>query len=240
MSTFSLSATVRSEIGKRVDHLRRDKKLPAVVYGHGFPSQSVVLMTNSFEAIYKQAGSTSLIDLTVGDAQPVKVLIHGTQRHPTTGRFLHADFYVVSMSEKLEADIELTFVGESPAVKEQGGIFIRTIDKVKVSCLPSDLVSSIEVDISALKSFEDRIHISDLVVPPGLTILDKGEEVVASVTPPRSEEEIAGLSAKVEENIETVEVAKKAMTEDQTLDAAAVKGDEKKVKKNEKKSDDKK
>lgn len=207
--TIALTAQPRTELGKPVDRLRRARMIPAVVYGHNLPSRPVSLDMGAFDAAYKRAGSSSLIDLTVGDSGPVKALIHAVQRHPTTRRVLHVDLYQVRMSEKLEADIELNFIGESPAVKEQGGIFVRSLDKVKVTCLPADLVPSIDVDISPLKTFEDRLHVSDLVAPKGVTILDKAEEVVASVTPPRSEEELASLSEKVEENVEAVEVEKK-------------------------------
>lgn len=213
--TITLTAQPRRELGKTVDRLRRQRTIPAVVYGHHVDSQNLTIDMGAFEAAYKQAGSSSLIDLVVGTGTPVKALIHAVQRHPTTRRILHVDFYQVQMTEKLEADIELHFVGESAAVKEQGGIFVRTLDKVKVSCLPADLVPAIDVDISVLKTFEDRIHVRDLVVPTGLTILDKAEEVVASVTPPRSEAELASLSEKVEENVEGVEVEKKEKAPDE-------------------------
>jgi large subunit ribosomal protein L25 len=221
MTSLTLHAQQRSIIGKAVDGLRRQRKIPAVVYGHNIPSMSVEIDAGLFDAMYKKAGSTSLIDVVINDAAPVKALIHAIQRHPTTGRVLHADLYQVQMTEKLEASIELNFIGESPAVKEQGGIFIRALDAVKVSCLPSDLVSSIDVDMGLLKTFEDRLHVGDLVVPAGITILDKPEEVVASVTPPRSEAEIASLSEKVEENVESVEVAKKAKADEEVAEGEA-------------------
>lgn len=215
MASHTLTAQPRTAIGKMVDRLRRGYSLPAVVYGHNVPSRPVTVEANSFEAILKQAGTTSLIALRVGQERPVTVLIHDVQRHPTTSRPIHADFYQVKMTEKLEADIELRLVGESPAVKEQGGVLVRTLDTVKVTCLPADLVVAIDVDISALKTFDDRIHVRDLVVPSGLTVMTKSDEVVASVAPPRSEEEIASLSATVEEKVEDVEVAKKVTAEDE-------------------------
>lgn len=220
MTIMHLSAQPRTVVGKAVDRLRRQRNIPAVVYGHNFPSQPVTLDAKVFDTVYRQAGSTSLVDLSVGSASPVKVLIHAIQRHPTTSQVLHVDFYQVKMSEKLEADIELRFVGESVAVKELGGVLVRALDDVKVSCLPSDLVSSIDVDIKALQTFEDKIHVRDLTVPAGLTILDKAEEVVASVTPPRSEAELASLSEQVEENVEAVEVGKKEEATDEATSEA--------------------
>ncbi|MBI5467169.1 MAG: 50S ribosomal protein L25 [Candidatus Kerfeldbacteria bacterium] len=209
MDVLTLPAQPRAELGKTVDHLRRQHRIPAVVYGHGVPSQTISVDERVFQKIYRQAGSSSLVDLVIGEQGPTKVLIQSLQRHPTTHGVTHIDFYQVKMTEKIETEIELHFVGESAAVKESGGIFIRTIDKVKVECLPGDLVPSIDVDVSVLKTFEDRIHISDIVAPKGITIMEKSEDVVASVTPPRSEEEIAALSEKVEENVEAVEVEKK-------------------------------
>lgn len=218
---MSLSLTVqpRTKIGKVVDTLRRDRQIPAVLYGHHIDSQPVSIDAGAFDAVYKQAGSSSLIDVQVDQAQPVKALIHAIQRHPTTGRVIHVDLYQVRMTEKLEAEIELNFVGESPAVKELGGILVKALDNVRVSCLPADLVSEITVDISTLATFEDRIHVNDIAVPAGITILDKGDEVVASVTPPRSEAEIASLSDKVEENVESVESSKKAPAADEEAES---------------------
>ncbi len=212
---LTLTAQPRTELGKTVDRLRRQRGIPAVVYGHNLPSRPLTLEAGAFEAIFKQAGSTSLVDLKIGQVAPVKVLIHAIQRHPLTSRVIHVDLYQVKMTEKLEAEVTLNFIGESPAVKEQSGILIRSLDKFKISCLPADLVPSIDVDISVLKTFTDRIHVSDVPVPAGLTILVKADEVVASVTPPRSEAELASLSEKVEENIEAVEVEKKEKTEEE-------------------------
>ncbi len=223
MTSLSLTVQPRTEIGKVVDKLRRHRAIPGVIYGHGVTSQPITIDLGLFEALYKKAGSTSLVDVTVGDQSPLKMLIHAVQKHPTTGRYTHVDLYQVRMTEKLEADIELNFIGESPAVKELGGIFLRTIDHVKVSCLPSDLVSAIDVDISVLKTFDDRISISNLTLPNGLTLLDKSDEIVASVSAPRSEAELASLSEKVEENVESVEVSKKEKAVDEEVDPEAPK-----------------
>lgn len=240
MNDLTLIAQSRTITGKQVDKLRRQRSIPAVVYGHNQASQSVTLDAGAFDATYKQAGSTSLVDVTVGTGAPVKALIHAIQRHPTTGRVMHVDLYQVRMTEKLEADIDLHFIGESPAVKEQGGIFLRTMDKVKVSCLPADLVHSIEVDISLLKNFDDRIHVSDLVIPSGLTLMENSEEVVASVSAPRSEAEIASLSEKVETvDVSAVEKVETKKDKDEDDEEAATE-DQAAEKKTESKKEDKK
>jgi len=217
MDHLLLPAHRRTSLGKIVDHIRRARRVPAVVYGHGVESRPLEIEAGVFSKLYKQAGSTSLVDLVVDDEKPVKVLIHDVQRHPTSQEIMHADLYQVRMTEKIEAEIELQFVGESPAVKESGGVFVRALDKLKVSCLPGDLVPSIAIDISTLKTFEDRIYLKDVKLPPGLTPLIGGDEVVASVMQPRSEAELEALSGEVKEDVATVEVEKKGKTDEEEV-----------------------
>lgn len=222
MTTYQLHARRRDDLGKMAARVRRQRQVPAVIYGHGLTNQNLSLDGQELQRVFRQAGTTSLVDLLIDQAAPVKVLIHDVQRHPTKPEILHADFFQVRMTEKLQADIALSLDGESPAVKEQGGILVRALDSLKVECLPSDLVPSISVDISVLKTFEDRIHVSDITPPAGLTILNQPDEVIASVAPPRSEAEIEALSEKVEEDVSTVGTVEKEkpaedeVAEDQT------------------------
>jgi large subunit ribosomal protein L25 len=220
MDHLSLSAHRRTTVGKTVDRLRRSNIIPAVLYGHDVKSVPLEIDAQVFQQIYRQAGATGLVDLTIDQAAPVKVLVHEVQRHPTRRTIIHVDFYQVRMTEKIEAEIELVMVGESTAVKESGGTLVRSLDKLKVECLPGDLVPSFPVDISALKTFEDRIHVGDIKVPTGITIMNQADEVVASVTPPRSEAELEALSGEVKENIEAVEVEKKGKEEGAEEEAA--------------------
>ncbi len=214
MATIVLHAAPRTVVGKAVKKLRLANTVPAVVYGHGVKSRSLAVEAIAFQKVYRQAGSSSLVDLVIGGSAPLKVLIHAVQQHPTKTIPIHVDFYQVKMTEKLTTDIELHFVGESVAVKESGGILIRSLDTVKVECLPSNLVPAIDVDLATLKTFNDKIHVRDIIAPPGVTILDGGDEVVASVTPPRSEEELASLSTKVEEDVAAVEKVEAKKPED--------------------------
>lgn len=224
METIVLNADRRTVTGKATKNIRKAKSIPAVVYGHGVESQTVSVDAIAFQKTYRTAGSSSLVDLVIDQAAPLKVLIHAVQQHPTKTHPIHVDFYQVRMTEKLQTDIDLNFTGESAAVKESGGILIRTLDKVKVECLPGDLVHSIDVDLATLKTFEDRIHVKDIIAPKGITILDGGDEVVASVTPPRSEEELASLSEKVDVDVSAVEkVETKKKEDDETTDTESAK-----------------
>ena len=109
----------------------------------------------------EEAGRSVLIDLEI-DGEKRKVLIHDFQKHPLTNRFIHIDFYQVKMDEEIEANVEIVFVGEAPAVKELGGVLLKTMDEVLVRCLPADLPKEIKVDLSTLKTFDDRIFVKDL------------------------------------------------------------------------------
>ena len=122
-----------------------------------------------------------------------------------TDKYTHVDFFQVRMDEEIETEVELNFVGESPAVKEQGGILVKNISEITVKCFPGDLPSEINVAISVLKTFDDRICIKDLKISPKVKIDLEPETVVALVEEPRSEAELAGLSEKVEADVAKVE-----------------------------------
>ena len=109
------------------------------------------------------------------------------------------------LCEKIEAEIPLEFIGESPAVKELAGVLIKSMDEIPVSCLPGDLPKEFIADISKLKTFEDHIKISDLDISEKVKVLIEPGTIIASVAPPRSEEELTRLDEKVEEDVSKVE-----------------------------------
>jgi len=212
-TTFTLQAEVREELGKEVNKLRKEGKLPAILYGHGIKNNQVTVNYKEFEVVYRQAGSSSLVDLVIGKQKPVKVVIQEVQRDPVSEDYIHADFYQVKMTEKITTEVSLKFIGESKAVKEEGGILIKTLDSLKIESLPQDLVKEIEVDISTLNSFDDIIRIKDLVIPSGISIREQLQDTVASVQPPRTEQELEDLEQTVEEKVEEVEGMEKKKEE---------------------------
>lgn len=205
METILLNAQTRDIFGKKIRSLRKKGRIPAVLYGHQVKSIHLLVEKGEFEKVFQDAGVSSLVDLKVDNEKPKKVLIHEPQIDPKTMQALHIDFYQVKMTEKITTEIPLKFVGESPAVKELEGTLITNRDTIEVQCLPDALVHEIEVDISNLKTFEDVIKVSNLNIPEGIEVLNESEETIVSVTPPRSEEELAELEAPVEEKVEEVE-----------------------------------
>ncbi len=220
-----LNATTRTVIGKQVKQLRRQGKMPGVLYGHGTDSQSILLDALEYTKLFHKAGTSTLVDLIIDEKKPVKVLLHEPDYHPAKPITLHADFYAVKMSEKLQTEIPLHIVGEAEAVTVLDGTLNQPLDALNVECFPDKLVPSIEVDITVLKTLEDMIRVSDITLPDGIEVLNDPEEVIFTVTPPRSEEELAELEeaptgeAADQAAVEALEVEEKKTDEATEEDA---------------------
>ena len=195
----SLAAEPREISGKRVAALRREGKLPAVVFGNGLDSTSVSVDAHDFELLRRKVGPNALVDLSVGGEKAQPVLVHGVQVHPVTRRPLHADFFLVRMTEELTVDVPLVPIGESPAVADDGGTLLHMIESVKIKALPDHLPQSIEYSIESLVDFEAAIHVRDLDIPSDATLLTDADEVVAKVQAPRVEIEEVPVVAEGEE-----------------------------------------
>jgi large subunit ribosomal protein L25 len=183
-----LAAEPRSVIGKKVSVLRRQGILPAVLYGHGHGSEAIQLDAHEFEVLRRRTARNALVDLKVADRRVQPVLLQGIAEHPVGRHPIHVDFYVVKMTEELTVDVPIVLVGESSAVDKLGGMLMHQRDIVSVRALPGDLPVSIELDISPLVDFEATLHVSDLIVPKGVTIVTEGSDPVARVTHSRGEE----------------------------------------------------
>jgi large subunit ribosomal protein L25 len=201
---ITVKAKIREELGKKAKAGRKEGNIPAVVYGRKINPQNLWINAFDFNRAYKQAGENTLIDLEIDGGKKVSVLIHDTQNNPLRGIFSHVDFFQVRMDEEIETEIPLEFVGEAPAVKTLGGILVTGIDEVPIRCLPGDMPSKFVIDLSMLKSFDDKIKVGSLPISDKVEILIDRETVIALVTPPISEEELASLNEKVEEDVSKV------------------------------------
>lgn len=229
MTDFKLIAKTRTLVGKKVKQLRRAGEVPAILYGHGTDNVNLSFNLVDFNRIYRDAGTSNLIDLKIDDEKSVKVLLREPSVHPVTNFATHVDVYKVKMTEKLTTEIPLSFINESPAVIDLEGSLVTNRDALEIECLPGDLVSEFEVDLSVLKTFDDVIKISDIKIPSTIEVKDDPEEIVAQVMPPRSEEEMAELEEEVKEDVEAVEVTGEKPTEGEeaTEGEAAEDGDAK-------------
>jgi large subunit ribosomal protein L25 len=232
MEKIKLEAKTRELVGKKTKQLRNDGMIPVVLYGQGKEGTNLTVNTKEFNRIYKIAGMSSLIDLSIDEKNSVKSIVKDVQKHPVTEKILHADLIKVKMDEKITAEIPLNFIGESIAVKELEGNLITSKDTVEVECLPGDLVHNIDVDISVLKTFDDAIYVKDLVIPTTIEIQDDAEEVVALVTPPRSEEELEAMDSEAAADTEKAQIEK--MESEAEAEKAAEAGETTEEKKEEK------
>ncbi len=176
------------DLNASINQLRDSGWVPGVLYGHGVTNQTVMVNGHELERMYRAAGESTLVDLTVDGNAPVKVLIYDVQHNPLSNALQHVDFYQVNMTEKLTTEIPLVFTGESPAVKALGGTLVTSLEEIEITCLPADLVKEITVDISSLATFADKITVSQLTIPVGIEVLTPGETAIATVAEPRAEE----------------------------------------------------
>ncbi len=204
--TFIFTAQLRTE--NKADDVRAEGKIPAVVYGPGTEPTSLTLEYNTFAALYDQAGESSLIDFSIEgqSGKPTKVLVQEIQYDNLKDRFMHVDFRQINMGVEMQATAELTFVGEAAAVKALGGTLNKQRETLDIKCLPKDLVSHIDVDLSKLATFEDSIHIKDLVFPAGVSPVDDDALLVAKVTAPLSEDQLAAMEETATVDVAAVEV----------------------------------
>ena len=201
--SIKLEVKIREKGG--VNQLRQAGLVPGVVYGHGSENLNVTVPRVSLEQTLKVAGENTMLELEIGDGKTKHVLIHDLQRDPVKELLNHVDFLEVRLDQKIKADVPLEFTGESVAVKELSGVLVRNIQHIEVEALPQNLPHNIEVDISRLKTFEDRVTAADLKVGSDVKILSKPDAIIALVVPPRSEEELEALKTEVVEDVSKVE-----------------------------------
>ncbi len=158
-----------------------------MVYGHGVDSQSISLDDHEFELLRRHVGGNTLVDLAVDGGRARPVLIQNVQVDRVSRRPLHVDFFVVRMTEELTVDVQLSPQGVSLAVDALGGILNHVLERVRVRALPSNLPQSLPYSIEGLVDFDSAIHVRDIPVPEGVTILADGDELVAKVERPRVE-----------------------------------------------------
>ena len=198
---LELTLDAREAQGKANKRLRREGFVPGVVYGKGEESTNVQVEVKTFETLYRAAGKTSVVKFRLpGASRATSGFIKSVQRHPLSRQAIHVDYYLVNLKVEMEVDIPLVFTGEAPAVEATGGTLLHNISSIHVKALPTDIPHEITVDVSVLKSLDVAIHVSDLNLNRDLvTVMTDGETLVATVVPPRVEEEPEPVVAEGEE-----------------------------------------
>lgn len=187
MEKVVLKATKRDVIGKQVKALRREGKLPAVIYGRHTEPVNILLDAHTASLALAKASSSTLVTVDV-DGKEYPVLVREKQRDFIKNRLLHVDFLAVSLTEKLRATVSLNFVGVSPAVKDFNAVFVHNLEQFHVECLPADLPEHIDIDISMLKRVGDAIRVGDIALSDKIRVLENPDTVVCVASAPKVEE----------------------------------------------------
>ncbi len=196
----TLSAAKRDVSGTTASkRLRREGIVPAVVYGSKQREYMIQVDAKEFGNIFReQSSSNFLVNLEIDGAEEKTKLamVQDVQQNPLNGSFIHIDFHAVNENETVHASVPITLTGESAGVKG-GGLLDQLLHSIDVECRPADLPERIEYDVTEL-NVNESIHISDLVIPEGVTIGMDGEVVVANCNEARiatEEEEAADIGA---------------------------------------------
>jgi len=191
MARSKVVAQKRKILGRKVKQLRREGILPANLFGKKIKSQALQVNQKELLAVFEKVGETGLVDLAIDKQKPRPVLISNVQLDPATDAPLHVDFHQVDLKEKTVAMVEISLVGKSPAVEKEEGVLIQMLSEVEVEALPVDLPDHLEVDISSLKVIDDAVRVKDIKVGKGIEIKAEANEMVAKISAPTKEEEVA-------------------------------------------------
>jgi large subunit ribosomal protein L25 len=190
----SLALSSRAAEGSRsARRLRRTGRVPGAIYGGGEEPQLFAVDARILRNTLSHAGA--ILDVTIDGGSGSPVLVKDVQRHPVRGDAMHVDLLRVRMDEAIHTTVVLELVGAdvAPGVM-QGGVLSQGVVELNIEALPGDIPDSIQFDVSGLEINETAM-LSHVTPPRGVTLLDDGETVVATVTPPTAE--------PVEEEIET-------------------------------------
>jgi large subunit ribosomal protein L25 len=203
---ITVEANKRDLLGKKVKQLRREGMIPAVLYGHNIKPISLKIEARSLSSALKAAGGSRLMEMQLGKDGPHTVLAREIQHDVITQEILHVDFHEVVMTEKITAEIPLTLIGESPAVRQGEGMLFTGLSSITMECLPGDLPEEIEVDLSGLMEIGQSIFVSDLRLADEVKVLSDSDDLIAKVLPLGQEEiieeEIAEPEMIGEEEVE--------------------------------------
>jgi large subunit ribosomal protein L25 len=237
MKAVKLEARLRERTGKEHSHKLRQRGLvPGVIYGAKEDTVPLELDAKEMHRfLLTQEGENVLIDLEIAGAKPSvkKAVVKDLQLDPVTGRVLHVDFLHISMTEKIKVRVPVHLLGTSTGVKNQGGIIQHILRELEVSCLPSDIPASIDMDITEL-GIGDSLHVRDVAVDQ-VEILTETERTIVTVIPPTVQKEEAAPVPEAEEEPEVLAEKKEEEEEEESREKKAPPRDEESKARQEKK-----
>jgi large subunit ribosomal protein L25 len=208
----SVNLSERTVLGKGLNKLRQDGLVPAVIHNHGQTSIHVMAQETELLKVYREAGKHHPLNLQVGSDKYL-ALIKDMKFNPVKHRLQHVVFQAIRATEKTEAEIPIRLEGEIPA--EKVGLLVLTqLDAVQVEALPRDLPDELVADATKLAELHDKIIVSDLAIPSGVTVLTEAEHPIATVVETKAQMSEEAEAAETEGEEEAAEGAPEAGAQD--------------------------
>lgn len=208
--TMTLAVTVRDK-SKSLEALRTSGQIPAVIYGPAQEPTAILIEEKIFDKVRREAGESTVLELT-GLSKPMDVLIKHVDFSPIKQQIVHVDFLALEKGKEITTHVPLHFVGVAPVEDSKLGVVTKVLHEVEVVCTPAHLPSFLDVDLSLLKTAEDKIQVSDIVIPAGVKINLAADETVAVVGQGQSGESTEDEAAAAID-MSAIAVEKKGKTE---------------------------
>jgi large subunit ribosomal protein L25 len=214
MATTQLSAATRAGVGKGNSRsLRRDGRLPAIIYGRARQPQSLTVDARDFERLLERvAAENTVIELDI-EGSMSRTLIREIQRHPVKRNVLHVDFQELVAGERVIVNIRVVLQGIPAGVRLSGGILSQVVQELECRVDPLNMPSHIDVDVSGV-NIGHSVHVSDITIPEGVEVLDDPGTTLAVVAAPKEEVVVPVVGATPEAPVEP-ELIRKAKADEE-------------------------
>ncbi|TET42713.1 MAG: 50S ribosomal protein L25 [Dehalococcoidia bacterium] len=197
MEQIELRATNREVLGRKVRFLRRQGIIPVHLFGHNVESLALQCDAAQLQRVLAQAGKTRLINLKLDKAKrPRTVVVREIHRDMLTSELLHVDFYQVRMAEKIKVEVPIVLIGEALALKSKENMLLQELSSLTIECLPDQIPTNVDVDLSSLTEAEQAIRVKDVVLDEEIAILSDPEHVVVKISSRPKEEVVEEVVAE--------------------------------------------
>lgn len=200
MEKVVISATRRTVTGKKVGALRREGKLPGVIYGHHVEPIAIVMDSREATRTLATLTGSSLVTINV-DGKEYATLVREKQHDYLKNALIHVDFLAVSLTEKIRADVTIDLTGVAPAVKDYNAIIVHNLSSLEVECLPQNLPQSFVVDLSSLAKIGDAVYVRDIPAPAKVEILTHADDIIVVATATKEEAEVEAVEGAAEPEV---------------------------------------
>ncbi|MFD1395654.1 50S ribosomal protein L25/general stress protein Ctc [Kroppenstedtia eburnea] len=201
---YPIAVTIRQKYPRSLlTKLRREGRVPAVVYGKGMENELIHLEAGQVIKMLQQEGTSAIYELQYPGGKSRQVMIRELQQDRIKDKIIHIDFNEVKLDEPIDTEVYIELTGEPTGVKE-GGILQHQLRSVEVRCLPADLPDRLEGEITHL-AIGDTLTAGELPIPDRVELLTDPEEMVATVLPPRMERDADETEEAMDAPTETEE-----------------------------------